>query len=183
MLSDSIDEARRKKAAQFFLANVAYARKVAAARAPNANVVDDIVNDVFLEFIGGAARWDFSRDLRPLLAAIATNVAKRYRRDCGRRSNEALSRLAETARARVRSNIENAERAAELKALEICVAKLPRHKRKLLDDFYFRRLSVVALARRDGRNVNAEYSELSRLRAELRREMNKFLSSGEIYGE
>src|SRR5919112_639611 len=64
-------------AAQAFLAHHGYVKGLALRHAPLPGVADDIVQQVFVEFLSKTASWDLSTDIRPLLATMTRNISLR----------------------------------------------------------------------------------------------------------
>lgn len=77
-------------AAQAFLAHYSFVRTVANRAAPWPGLTDDIAQQVFLEFIRKAGRWDLSKDLRPLLATMTRMVALRHWREAMRKESPSV---------------------------------------------------------------------------------------------
>ena len=60
-----------------------------------AGLVDDISQQVFLEFLAKQERWDLEQDLRPLLATMTRLVAARHWRERKRAMPEVMRELAD----------------------------------------------------------------------------------------
>lgn len=64
-------------AAQVFLSHHDFVRGVALKYAPWPGLMDDIAQQVFLEFMAKESKWDLSTDARPLLATMTRHIALR----------------------------------------------------------------------------------------------------------
>src|SRR5262249_31778026 len=58
-----------------------FVRALALRLAPAPGLAEDIAQQVFLEFLTKEAAWDLSRDIKPLLAVMTRNVARRCWRE------------------------------------------------------------------------------------------------------
>jgi Sigma-70 region 2 len=63
------------EAARIFLSHHRFVKGVALRYAPWPDLMDDIVQQVFLEFMAKESKWDLSADARPLLATMTRHVA------------------------------------------------------------------------------------------------------------
>ncbi|SPE52322.1 hypothetical protein SBV1_1500028 [Verrucomicrobia bacterium] len=66
------------KVAQLVLAHHAFVKALAFKLAPWPGLVDDISQQVFLEFLAKQEKWNLDQDLRPLLATMTRLVAARW---------------------------------------------------------------------------------------------------------
>lgn len=83
------------KVAQLVLAHHAFVKALAFKLAPWPGLVDDISQQVFLEFLAKQERWDLEQDLRPLLATMTRLVAARHWRERKRAMPEVMRELAD----------------------------------------------------------------------------------------
>src|SRR3990172_4352558 len=74
--------------------NLDYAKILASRFAPFPDLADDIVHQAFLEFLQKKDQWDLSRDIRPLLASMLRNVARRHWAERMQRSSPEMRELA-----------------------------------------------------------------------------------------
>src|SRR5262245_46202402 len=58
-----------------------FVRALALRLAPAPGLAEDIAQQVFLEFLAKEAEWDLSKDIKPLLAVMTRNVARRCWRE------------------------------------------------------------------------------------------------------
>src|SRR5256885_15352355 len=80
---------------QLIEANTGFVHALALRLAPVPGLAEDIAQQVFLEFIAKAAQWDLTQDIKPLLAGMTRNVARRCWRDKTREMPEQMRQLAE----------------------------------------------------------------------------------------
>ena len=83
------------QAAQVFLAHHDFVRGVALKYAPWPGLMEDIAQQVFLEFMAKESQWDLSTDARPLLATITRHIAMRQWRERTRQQPEVVQKLAD----------------------------------------------------------------------------------------
>ena len=172
------DSELRNKASQAFLQYHSYVKYIAFESAPTAEVQDDIVNDVFLYFTERADRWDFTRDLQPLLKTITKNIAKQYWRDYLKHLPETFRQIAEYAQLEMeQTSLDDNDSTQEmLAALDLCLAHLTPRSRSLIELHYLNEVSLAQVARETNQNVNTLHSMIFRIRQLLRRCMEKVLS-------
>ena len=136
---------------------------------PAPGLAEDIAQQVFLEFMAKASQWDLTRDIKPLLAGMTRNVARRCWRAKTREMPKQMRQLAEHIRqlaaATEDSNWHGEE---ERKALRQCLDKLPDKSKKLVELHYYLDLTSVAIARQMEVNADAVRRALFRLREQLR---------------
>ena len=156
-------------------AQAGFVRALALRLAPAPGLAEDIAQQVFLEFIGKAAQWDLTSDVRPLLAAMTRNVARRAWRDKTHELPETVRELAdhirELAEAREVTWFDDGEKSA----LRRCLDKLPDKSRRLIDLHYDLGVTSVEIARRMAMNADAVRRALFRLRTQLRKCVERLL--------
>ena len=164
-------------AARMAEAHVGFVKSLAVRIAPFPGCADDIAQEVFVEFISHAERWDYSRDIKPLLAGIARNVARRQWREKTRCMTAEMRDLAEYV-AEVAEDKEVEWYGEEEKiALKRCLAALADKSRKLVELRFWLSLNSTEIARKIGAKATAIRQALSRTRAELLRCMAKQLKT------
>lgn len=132
----------------------------------DAQVADELLQDVSVSLFTAFARYDRERPFRPWALGVARLHVLRWRRDRMRQptllSEEALELLAETA----------AEEAPEIDRrvgqLRTCIEDLAGRPRELLRWRYAEGLPIAEIAHRLGRQVAAIEMALTRLRRGLR---------------
>src|SRR5207244_5750506 len=125
-------------------AQAGFVRALALRLAPAPGLAEDIAQQVFLEFIGKAAQWDLTSDVRPLLAAMTRNVGRRAWRDKTHELPETVRELADHIRELAESREVTWFDDEEKSARRRCREKLPDNSRRLIDLRY--ELGVTALA-------------------------------------
>ena len=156
---------------QLIEANTGFVHALALRLAPVPGLAEDIAQQVFLEFIAKAAQWDLTQDIKPLLAGMTRNVARRCWRDKTREMPEQMRQLAEHIRelAAAATEDSNWHGQEEKKALHQCLEKLPEKSKKLVELHYYLDLTSVAIARQMEVNADAVRRALFRLREHLRK--------------
>lgn len=95
MLSGQLMNPTETHAAHVFLTHHDFVKGVALKYAPRPGLVEDISQQVFLEFMAKESRWDLSKDVRPLLASMTRHVAMRLWRERTRQQPEVVQKLAD----------------------------------------------------------------------------------------
>ena len=72
-----------------------FVRALALRLAPAPGLAEDIAQQVFLEFVAKASQWDLTRDIKPLLAGMTRNVARRAWREKSHHMPEVVRELAD----------------------------------------------------------------------------------------
>ncbi len=158
-------------AADLFLCHLGLVKAVALKTAPWPDLVDDIVQQVFLEFIRKEARWDLDADLRPLLAAMTRKVALRQWRQMTHQQSEMRLRLSEHIRSLADTfmDAEGAEQRAEkVGQLRQCMENLPERSRQMIEAYYFSGHSPEVIGAQNDMKPDTVRRNLSRIRVALR---------------
>lgn len=161
-------------AASAFLAQHDFVRAIAQRAAPWPDLVDDIVQQVFLEYMKKADRWDLEKDIRPLLATMTRMVAKRHWRTATRNQEDTVRQLAEHLRQlAMEGEDEPGIEASGVKALKRCIRELPERSQNLVELYYFSGLSSRDIGEQTQTNPDTVCRALSRTRDALRRCLKK----------
>ena len=156
------------RAAQLFLTHHDFVKGVALKYAPWPGLMDDITQQVFLEFMGKEARWDLEKDLRPLLATMTRHVAMRLWRDRTREKPEVVQKLADYIRQLAEERELPPRYEEEMGALRTCLTKLPEKSRELIQQYYYRERSTPDIAADLEMKADTVCRALSRVREKLR---------------
>ncbi|MDO5554104.1 MAG: sigma-70 family RNA polymerase sigma factor [Planctomycetia bacterium] len=159
---------KQKVVSRLFMENIDVVRMTAFCTAPHRQLLGDIVNDSYVDFVQKADQWDVTSDIRPLLRTITRNIALQYWKEHRRSLPEALAQLADRLQQQSSSDETNHRRAAELKALSLCLEGITEENRQILEAHYNNDVPINELARILKWNVNTLYSFFTRLRNALR---------------
>jgi RNA polymerase sigma-70 factor (ECF subfamily) len=160
---------------ELLAAHDAFVRGLALRLAPAPGLAEDVAQQVFLEFLAKEAEWDLSRDIKPLLAAMTRNVARRCWRERMHTLPEVQRELAEHI-CQLAESREVAWAGEEEKTiLRRCLDRLPAKSRRLIELHYYLETSSVEIAQQTDMRPDAVRRALFRLREQLRRCINKFL--------
>src|SRR5262245_27907616 len=102
-----------------------FVRSLALRLAPVPSLVEDIAQQVFLEFVAKGDQWDLNRDVKPLLATMTRNVALRCWRERTRAMSAEMRGLADHIRALAEESEVEWYRPEEQTALRQCLEQLP----------------------------------------------------------
>ncbi len=152
-----------------------FVRALALKLAPAPGLAEDIAQQVFLEFIAKEAAWDMTRDIKPLLAVMTRNVARRCWRERTHTLPEVQRELAEHIRHLAESREVSWFGEEEKSALQRCLARLPAKSRRLVELHYVLDTSSVEIARQTKVKPDAVRRALFRLRGQLRHCVRMFL--------
>ncbi|HEY1191953.1 MAG TPA: sigma-70 family RNA polymerase sigma factor, partial [Gemmata sp.] len=137
---------------------------------------------VLVEFLAKANRWDLTRDIRPLLAKMTQNVALRLWRERHREHPDALRRLAEHVRQLAAQRDAPPRYDDEREALRRCLDRLPEKSRALIELYYFGARSAAEVGEQLGTRIDTVCRALSRVREKLRECINRALAKGRADG-
>jgi RNA polymerase sigma-70 factor (ECF subfamily) len=155
-------------AAQAFLAEHDFVKGVALKYAPWPGLVDDITQQVFLEFMAKEERWDLEKNLRPLLATMTRHVALRLWRERTRQQPEVVQKLAQHIRQLAEDRDSPPRYHDEVAILKGCLQKLPEKSRDLVELYYYNGISTPEIADRIDMKADTVCRALSRVRDKLR---------------
>lgn len=156
------------QAAQAFLTHHDYVRGVALKYAPWPGLMEDIAQQVFVEFMAKEARWDLQRDLRPLLATMTRHVALRLWRERTRQQPEMVQKLADHIRQLAEERDATPPYENEIHHLRTCLQKLPEKSRSLVELHYYQDIRTPEIATQVSMSADTVCRALSRVREKLR---------------
>ena len=156
-------------------ANAGFIHALALRLAPAPGLAEDIAQQVFLEFIAKAAQWDLTQDIKPLLAGMTRNVARRAWREKSHNMPDVVRELADHIRDLAESREVSWFDGEEKNALRRCLDKLPDKSRRLIDFHYDLEITSVEIARKMEMNADAVRRALFRLREQLRKCVGRLL--------
>lgn len=167
MDSDRPQNSVDMQVACIFLTHQDFVKGLAIHYAPWPGIVDDIVQQVFLEFVTKKEGWDTSSDIKPLLSVITRNIAKRFWREKMRAMPQFLQKIAD--RLEQSNQTEEPERQYEEKrlALNECMDKLPTKQRALVEFRYFGAMSPDKIAEHFQISKSVVNQTLYRIREKL----------------
>ncbi|MEQ1750204.1 MAG: sigma-70 family RNA polymerase sigma factor [Prosthecobacter sp.] len=166
------------RAAQLFLSHHDFVKGVALKYAPWPGLMDDISQQVFLEFIAKEERWDLEKDLRPLLATMTRHVAMRLWRDRTRERPEVVQKLADHIRLLAEERDLPPRYEEEIGILRSCLMKLPEKSRELVQLYYYSDVSTPEIAEQLDMKSDTVCRALSRVRDKLRDCIQRELNQG-----
>jgi RNA polymerase sigma-70 factor, ECF subfamily len=165
-------------AAKIFLSHHGFVKGLALRHAPLPGLADDIVQQVFVEFLAKADQWDLNSDIAPLLATMTRHVALRYWREQTRKLPEVMQKLAEHVRRIAEEQSVPPRYEEELSALRGCLDRLPDKSRMLIDLYYYASVPTHAIASQMSMKADTVRRALFRLRERLRECIEKSLAGG-----
>jgi RNA polymerase sigma-70 factor (ECF subfamily) len=166
------------RAAQLFLTHHDFVKGVALKYAPWPGLMEDIAQQVFLEFMSKETRWDLEKDLRPLLATMTRHVAMRLWRDRTREKPEVVQKLADHIRLLAEERDLPPRYEEEIGALRGCLQKLPEKSRELIQLYYYGDVSTPEIGAQLEMKADTVCRALSRVREKLRECIQRNLNEG-----
>ncbi|MDO5581815.1 MAG: sigma-70 family RNA polymerase sigma factor [Planctomycetia bacterium] len=180
MVKETVSKESLIWANETFLKHWSFVRYIAILKAPDPVLTDDIVNDVYLNFVQQAERWDVNRDPRPILRKLTKDIAGKYWQQHLRSTPEHLRKIAERIEQRLESrevNMDPCDLDDQLSALSVCLKKLTERSRRLLDLHYVQKIKLTRIAAEQEQNLNTLYSQIDRIRIVLRNCIENFLKT------
>lgn len=165
-------------AAQVFLAHHDFVKGVALKYAPWPGLVEDIAQQVFLEFMAKEARWDLSKDARPLLATMTRHIAMRQWRERTRHQPDFVQKLADHIRLLAEEREKLPRYEEEIGVLRSCLQKLPEKSRELVELYYYNEIGTPEIAEQIQMKADTVCRALSRVREKLRECIEQSLAHG-----
>lgn len=170
MNKNANDKKWEQKAGSVFLDYHQNVRFIAFETAPARDLVDDITHDVFIYFTENAKRWDFNRDLHPLLKKITKNIALQHWRVYSRNLPNSLKEISSMLRCELEETppfSNQSDREIKLSGLELCLLKIPEEHRRLIEAFYFHHLKLEEIAESAGIKLKTLQKMMCRIRTTL----------------
>lgn len=144
--------------------------RVALRHSPFPALVEDIAHQVFIEFVSNADSWDLGTDVRSLLSVITRNIARRCWDEEMRHRSRHVQNLAEHIRRILEEDEDDVEDTQEkVQQMRLCMESLPEKSKRLLELYYFERVSVKDLSEDLRIHSDSIYQALYRLRLKLKR--------------
>lgn len=160
----------------FFESKYSIILRVARAYVPTHDLVYDVLQHVFIDFIQLAdkERWNLKEsDLTPHLIRLTKFRAIKIWRRHQKHTPEHLKNLDEHFMFRLQEGSTDSEPVDRIDQLRDCLKKLPEEARKLVERHYFEGISVKDIARTQRSNVAAVRQVLYRIRLKLRECIDK----------
>jgi len=160
---------------ELLAAHDGFVHALALRLAPAPGLAEDIAQQVFLEFLAKEAKWDLAKDLKPLLAVMTRNVARRCWRERLHTLPEVQRELAEHICQLAESREVTWFGEEEKTTLRRCLDRLPAKSRRLIELHYYLDTSSVEIAQQMDMQPDAVRRALFRLREQLRKCVRQFL--------
>jgi RNA polymerase sigma-70 factor (ECF subfamily) len=166
------------QAAQIFLAHHDFVKGVALKYAPWPGLMEDITQQVFLEFLRKESQWDLDKDVRPLLATMTRHIAMRLWRDRTREQPDVVQKLADHIRLLAEERDLPPRYEEEIGVLRECLNKLPEKSRELVHLYYYNDISTPEIADQLAMKADTVCRALSRVREKLRECIQRSIQTG-----
>jgi RNA polymerase sigma-70 factor, ECF subfamily len=166
------------QAAQIFLSHHDFVKGVALKHAPWPGLMEDITQQVFLEFLKKESQWDLAADVRPLLATMTRLVALRLWRERTRTQPEVVQKLADHIRLLAEEREAPSPYEDEVGLLRECLEKLPEKSRELVQLYYYNDVGTPEIADQLAMKADTVCRALSRVRDKLRECIQRSMTAG-----
>ncbi|MDO5580890.1 MAG: sigma-70 family RNA polymerase sigma factor [Planctomycetia bacterium] len=179
--NETVQNLTRDKAAEMFLQHFDFVRLIAFHSSPARHLQEDIIHDVFIEFVDNAEKWKIGPDgPRPLLRTIVRNISLQHWRTWVRSQPEFLQKLAGQVWPDQNENTipENSDLQNQIDALNLCMNHLSPENKRLIELFYYHDLTADEISRTLNKKSSTIYSLLSRLRMSLQNCIERKLRKG-----
>lgn len=151
---------------QIFLRYHNFMRGVVFRCYPHPGMVEDVVQQVYVELLARKNDLDLSTDIRPFLTVMTENVAHAQWRKRRHLIPENLQKIAEHVRLMADDRMED-NYDEKLIALQYCLGELPEKSRELVHMHYFDDIKMHRIAEQLGHKANTISRALGRLRHRL----------------
>lgn len=151
---------------------------VAVRYAPAPDLVYDIVQQAFVDFVEGMRKnpKDLSEiKIVPFLYEITKNRAIKHWAEQRKKRPEVLQRVGQRLAAQIREDEE--QQNDEIRFLRDCIKRIPLQGQRLIEQHYLDGLSMEEIARRERRKAATIRQMFCRIRLQLRKCIQKKLDS------
>lgn len=152
----------------WFLLHHSATMSIAFSFAPTPDVIDDIIQTAYLEFVKEAGAEDDDTTLMTLLRRATRRVAQRYWDERHRNKPEKLEDIGRHLCRLAESHFEDRRYEEEILALRTCLAKLTPKSRKIIEERYLMNNSIDSISRRFNVTKSAVYKTLNNIKNVLR---------------
>lgn len=167
-----ISEKRLEVLTRLFQSHYGLVVSVALRYAPNRDLVDDIVQQVYLDYVGSssAEHWDLERSVAPLLFQITKRRAGKFWRSHCQNQRLSIDEVAEE----LLSGLEEIGTETHdilddrIRALKHCLERLSPKSRANVEQHYFGGVSMKSLGEMQNMKTSAIHQFFCRVRSKLR---------------
>lgn len=156
---------------QVFLSYHDFVIGLAAHYAPFPGLEEDILQQVFLEFIAKSEKFDLESpqsNIHGLLHIMTRHVARRYWDEHVRTLPETLRKIAEHLRQSAETEDDCPNFSEERHTLSLCLNKMPEKSKRLIHFYYYDNLCLKEVAELLNMKTAAVSKAICRLRERLR---------------
>lgn len=173
---------RTDRLSRLFQANYGLVMGVADRFAPSPDCVDDIAQQVYVDFVYGpsAARWNLDANVAPLLYRITKNKALLLWRE-RRRASVAVDEVFEQLFYTDADSEEYETTTDWLKHLDRCLARLNDNSRRLVERHYYEGESIKQIGERESVKLPAIYRFFRKIRQKLKECIEQSLQTKPVH--
>lgn len=168
-----------EKAANCFLLHHDFVKQQVLRYAPLPGLVDDICQQVFLEFVSKSDRWDLDGDVRPVLVVLIKGFSMRALQEKRKHVPGALPRIVELLVRRNEFLGDEGNYEKEKGVLRACIERLNHRNREIVRLYYYNEYALQEIGELMFISPNAVSHVLCRIRNFLRKCIRKSLGNGE----
>lgn len=177
-LLSASENSPQQRASRLFLENYNFVRFIAFEMSPSRQLLEDIVNSVFVTFVQKAETWDLNSDVKPLLRQITRNISLQFWREYLKTLPESMQKIAKNLQCQtssIHSVLGSEDLEEQTMALEFCLKKLTDHSRKLIERYYFENIPLTRIALESGQKPLTLGKVVCRIRSKLRQCIERVL--------
>ncbi len=164
-----------------FLTYRNYIKGVALRYVVFPHLADEVVQQVYVEFLAGADGWDLEGNIKMLLGVMTRNRAKTLWKSESRHSIINLQEIANHICLIAEQDGWEEHYSEDLEALEKCLKKVSKKTRELIQLHYFEGVPFKTIAAQMDRNSDTVYRAVYRIKEKLLECIKRVLQGGEAY--
>ncbi len=151
----------------FFEKHSNYIRFLAFSYFPFSDYTDDLVHDIYIEFVQKESAGCTEEEISSVLRTIARAVSKQYWKHKYHARFDVIQRVGLRLAKIVEEKNELPDPDNEIASLQDCVERLPSREKDLIDLFYFQKWTCIEISEKAKVDVNVVYQRISRIRRKL----------------
>lgn len=152
---------------EIFLAQRQFLKGIAYRYAPEKSYLDDILQQVFLEYLKKTKQWDDAFEVMPLLVAMTKNIALRHWREKMKKMPHVLRQIADAVQRKSMENLPSPYE-DEIRIMNESITLLSEDHQAMIRMYYFEGVSVQDIAEKLEIKPRNVYSILTRIREALK---------------
>lgn len=154
--------------ATFFLSHYGLVTKIALSHAPSPDLINDIIQATYVEFVGDVQDETDDEQWIPMLRRAARRVSKRLWNERQRHTPETVAKIGRHLASIAEIHFQEKIFDDEIESLNSCLDQLPSKSRKLIEQHYFMGHSALVISQQFRITARAVFKALATIRDKLR---------------